>query len=107
MQAYIQRLLTKIAKRGYEQDFGLTETASVITWIYPAADLILSRPADAAHSEYNGMAKVAQQLLIDSILSSSARLEYGSLLRTFPFPPTWARLQSVLHHLGAALPTIG
>lgn len=65
----------------------------------PALDIIKSRLADAAHSEYAGMARRCQTLLIEAILTPASAKMYAAELRRFPFPLGWGRLQSPIHHL--------
>lgn len=69
--------------------------------ITPSLDIIRSRPIDAAHSEYQGLAR---QLLIvifedPGILTAGACEEINEVFRNFSFPPGWKRLQSPSRHL--------
>lgn len=52
----------------------------------PALDIILSRPADLAHSEYNGLSQLMHNLLIKAELLLVAQIEYAKLLRNFLLP---------------------
>ena len=79
----------------------MAEDLPVLPRLSPALDLVMSRPIDAAHSEYNGLGNLMHFLLRDGILTKSARSEYAIQLRTWPFPPGWPRLQSPVHHLSS------
>ena len=79
--------------------WGLAEKLTPLVKLTPALDIIRSRPADPAHSEYSGMAKQAQLLLVEAILTPEAQGQYAAELRRFPFPPGWGRLQSPIRHL--------
>ncbi|KAL9593508.1 MAG: hypothetical protein Q9219_007519 [cf. Caloplaca sp. 3 TL-2023] len=81
------------------QSMGMRKDQSPLVDLTPALDILRSRPFDAAHSEYAGIAKQAQQVLFEAILTPTAQDEYCSELRRFPFPPSWARLQSPKYHL--------
>jgi hypothetical protein len=67
----------------------------------PALDIILTRPSDPAHSEFQGLAKLLHGLLYNAILTESAKKEYTQILRVFPFPQGWSRLQSPYFYLGS------
>ena len=90
---------SKAAKTRFCVEWGLSLQQSPLVRIAPALDIILSRPADPAHSEYAGMARQAHHLLIDAILTAEGRRAYITELQHFRFPPGWGRLQSPLHHL--------
>jgi hypothetical protein len=85
----------------YGTEWGLNPTLCdpPLTQISPALDLILTRPADPAHSEYGGLASLSHEMFVQAVLTTAAGKEYNNFLRSFPFPPGWARLQSPLHHL--------
>ena len=84
----------------YASKWGLATSYPPLLKMAPAIDIILSFPGDPAHSEYSGQSKRLHELLIEGILSPKAVKLYASFLRTtFPFPPTFARLQSPVHHL--------
>jgi hypothetical protein len=80
------------------RDSGMADSVPLIK-ISPALDLILTRPVDPAHSEYGGQSKQLHELLVETILSAAGSRSYAITLRRFPFPPSWPRLQSPLHHL--------
>jgi hypothetical protein len=92
----------KLSKSNYKHMcsiWGFAEVESALLQQTPALDVIMSRPADAAHSEFAGIAKQLQLLLVEAILSPHGQRLYAAELRRFPFPPGWARLQSPVHHL--------
>ena len=91
--------LLKTDKAKYAQKWGLSPEAPALIKLSPALDVILTRPADPAHSEFNGLAKQMHTLLLRSILTTIAGKEYAAQLRQFPFPTGYSRLQSPLHHL--------
>lgn len=72
---------------------------SPLSIIAPSLDIVRSRPTDAAHSEYAGIAKQSQHVLFDAILTPRAQIAFCIELRGFPFPTGWAKLQSPMHHL--------
>ena len=85
----------------YFRSLGMQEEQTPLIAISPSLDLIRSRPGDAAHSEYAGIAKQAQYVLFEAVLTDSAATEYCAELRSFPFPSGWGRLQSPKHHLSS------
>ncbi|KAI9748387.1 MAG: hypothetical protein M4579_007241 [Chaenotheca gracillima] len=93
------KVLHATKRKKFCQDWGLKETPPPLMEITPALDIIRSRPADLAHSEFAGMAKQAQVLLMEAILTVDGQKAYAQEFRRFPFPPGWGRLQSPLHHL--------
>jgi hypothetical protein len=95
----MESLKTATDKRTYGSQWGLSEERPALIDISPALDLILSRPPDPAHSEYQGMTALLHGLLVDGILTPTAQKSYGRVLRLWPFPPDWERLQSPIHHL--------
>ncbi|KAI9747998.1 MAG: hypothetical protein M4579_007339 [Chaenotheca gracillima] len=91
----------KTQKASFHQHLGMTPLPSPLVNIAPALDIIRSRPSDPAHSEYLGIAEPAHALLIHDILTNRGQVAYNEVLRHFPFPPGWARLQSPLRHFGS------
>ena len=65
------------------------ERAAALAEIAPALDILLSRPADPAHSDYQGL---THKCTI-SLLTPQASRVYAALFRRFPFPPSWPRVQ--------------
>ncbi|KAH0021137.1 hypothetical protein KCU78_g6244, partial [Aureobasidium melanogenum] len=93
--------LNRAAMDKFARDWGLDTTSPVLHKLCPALDLIVTRPADPAHSEYNGISKLLHHLLIETILTKNAAKEYSNVLRSFPFPPGWAHLPNPQYHLGS------
>ena len=60
----------------------------------PALDIIRTRPTGPAHSEFNGIPKLARELLVNAILTVDGQRNYISQLQFYPFPQGWGRLQS-------------
>jgi hypothetical protein len=98
MRREISGLKTAAARKEYGTAWGMGDTVPALASITPALDLILSRPPDPAHSEYQGMSELMHGLLLDSILTEAGKKSYSSTLRNWPFPSGWGRLQSSLHH---------
>ncbi|KAI1430422.1 hypothetical protein GGR50DRAFT_699089 [Xylaria sp. CBS 124048] len=74
----------------------------VLGTLFPALDMIRSRPVDAAHSEYQGMSRILHNLMFKdqiSLLTPTAITEACSVYQSFPTPPKWGRLQSPKRHL--------
>jgi hypothetical protein len=90
---------TNAKTNAYAAQWGLGTTNPALADISPALDLIMSRPPDPAHSEYQGITELMHTLLLGGILSEAGKEAYARNLRTWPFPPGWGRLQSPLHHL--------
>ena len=88
-------------KNEYAKLHGLDREEPPLPTISPALDIIVTRPSDPAHSEYGGIAKSMHILLMEAILTGPGAKSYAEQLRSFPYPPGWARLQSPLHHLGS------
>lgn len=87
-------------KSAYSTQWGLDDTPSLSS-ISPALDLVMTRPSDPAHSEYQGLSLLMHDFLKDTILTAKAMEEYHAVLRKHPFPPGWGRLPSPIHHLGS------
>jgi hypothetical protein len=90
---------TKRDREKYATKWGLDTVPSPLVDISPALDILLSRPSDPAHSEYQGLARLMHSLLLDTVLTTASGKEYAAVLRSFPFPPSWPRVQGPIHHL--------
>lgn len=101
MRKELTSLKTKTKQIAYGRDTGLSVESPSLVTISPALDIILSRPSDPAHSEYGGVTKLAHLLLMNAILTPTGQMKYGVVLRGFPYPPGWSRLQSPQHHLNS------
>jgi hypothetical protein len=99
MRNDMNALRTKAMREKYASTWGLDVEEPCLAKISPALDLILSRPGDPAHSEYNGLTRIMHNILLDTILTPAAAKSYAAVLRSFPFPPSWPRIQGPLHHL--------
>ncbi|KAL9036395.1 MAG: hypothetical protein Q9180_004325 [Flavoplaca navasiana] len=86
-------------REAYATLWGLSTEEPALVRLFPALDIIRTRPSDPAHSEYAGLCKQLHQLLLDAILSPSAVELYAGVLRRWPFAPGFARVQSPIHHL--------
>ncbi|GAW12819.1 hypothetical protein ANO14919_021900 [Xylariales sp. No.14919] len=78
------------------------DLVKILSTLFPALDLIRSRPADAAHSEYSGLARYLHRFFFQdkyALLTPKALNTAGELFQHFPLPPGWARLQSPRTHL--------
>ena len=82
---------------------GMVVEAPMLSIITPALDLLRTRPADTAHSEYGGLTKMLHMLLVDQVLTPTGMTQYAKTLRIFPSPPGWKRLQSPHHVLSYSL----
>ena len=96
MRSDMNALRTKGERERYATRWGLDTEEPCLVKISPALDLILSRPGDPAHSEYTG---IMYNMLLDTILTPAAAKSYAAILRSFPFPPGWPRVQGPIHHL--------
>ncbi|KAJ5558990.1 hypothetical protein N7461_002962 [Penicillium sp. DV-2018c] len=59
-------------------------------------------PVGSTHSSItsdSGISKLAQQILVEDILSPYGRGQFLIKLHSFPFPPGWGRLQSPITSL--------
>jgi len=90
---------TKREREIYAAKWGMNIDSSPLVAISPALDIIMTRPGDPAHSEYNGLGRLMHEILIQAVLTTQALKSYVRTLRMFPFPKGWGRLQSPLHHL--------
>jgi hypothetical protein len=63
----------------------------------PSLDLIRSRPLDAPHSEWRGLGRILQALLIQEILTKAGASAYLQAFQKFPFRHNWPRIQSPLY----------
>ncbi len=77
----------------------LSEEFSSLEKITLTLDLIISRSADSAHSEYVDLAKFVQEVLFIAILTKKTQIEYVQCLQHFQFSSEWEQLQSSLTHL--------
>ena len=100
-QRHVAAMSPGIQRNNYCTTHGLATHDPVgrpaLAEITPAFDLIMTRPADAAHSELQGMAKMMHSLLVEAILTPTGLTKYCCVLIQVPFPVGWGRLQSPMH----------
>ena len=101
MQRAMSEMPTQEARDDFGTQWGINNPEPALVTISPAADLVLTRPPDPAHSEYAGMTKMMHLFLRDVVMTVSARDEYANMLRRWPFPRGASRLMSPLHHLNS------
>jgi hypothetical protein len=77
MRKQMESLKTAADKRTYGSQWGLGEKRPALVDISPALDLILSRPPDPAHSEYQGITALSHGFFLDRILTPTAQKSYG------------------------------
>ena len=99
MRKVLDSLQTINARNKFCTKWGMSLEPPCLSSISPALDLILSRPGDPAHSEYNGVSKLMHTLILETILTKRAAELYAVQLRKFPFPPGWPRVQNPVKHL--------
>ena len=58
MQKDVEASATKVDKEKYATKWGLDTAHPVLVDITPALDILLSRPGDPAHSEYQGLSRI-------------------------------------------------
>ncbi|KAI2473598.1 hypothetical protein F4781DRAFT_379564 [Annulohypoxylon bovei var. microspora] len=85
----------------YGSQWGMVTPHPALETIAPVLDLMLTRPFDPCHSEYNGLFCLSHFLLRDAIFTVPSVDEYTLALRVFQFPPGARRLQSPKHHLSS------
>lgn len=103
-RAFVRRMeASKTAREKAAHQFGLALEDPALMSVLPALDIIKSRPADAAHSEYGGLTKMFHLLFVDQVLTPTGIIEYSKALRRFPIPPSWRVLQSPQHVLQYSL----
>lgn len=72
MRKQMNNLRTATQRNQYGKDWGLAPRKPPLQQISPALDLILSRPADPAHSEYGGITRMMHEMLLEGILTPVA-----------------------------------
>ena len=83
----------------FASQWGLSPEEPALFRLFPALDIIVTRPSDPAHSEYAGLCKQLHQLLLEAILTAQATEQYATAMKQWPFAPGFPRLQSPVHHL--------
>ena len=85
-------------RKKHWQSLGLRPQPSAIERISPALDLILGRSYDIPHSEWKGLGRLLQDMLI-SVLCPSGLASYVHEFMWFPTPSTWPRIQNPARYL--------
>jgi len=101
---YLRRLHSRkkaTARIAALKRLGMAEEESPIIRITPALDLISTRPADAAHSEYHGISKKALIVLLEDVIQKRFLGSFVHALNSIQFPPGWSRLQSPVTHINS------
>lgn len=78
---------------------GLAIEQSPVVGISPALDMFVTRPSNAAYSEYQGISKRALTALVDHIISPRFRDAFAARLQVMHMPTGWGWLQSIATHL--------
>src|SRR6266513_290036 len=86
-------------RKKYLSSLGMGESTPPIVSICPALDLIQSRAPDAPHSDFQGLTRLMQELLVTVILTKPGSIAYTHEFQPFPMKPGWNRLQSPLHYI--------
>jgi hypothetical protein len=86
-------------QKKYLTSKGLSSNPSPLETLAPTLNLILSRPPDILHSEWNGLGIRLQALLLNSILNKHGQSKYLAAFQRFKSPSKWPRLQSPLRYL--------
>ena len=86
-------------KTAYLQEMGIKENSPAVARLVPSLDLILSRTYDAPHSEWRGLGRILQSLLITRILSKRGGQSYIKAFQHFRYPSGWPRIQSPIFYI--------
>lgn len=79
--------------------YGFSAQATPLTKISRAMDITRDMPSDPCHSELAGMMKIAVNVLLHDIFTPTGKTRFSNILREFPMPQGWQKLQSPQHHL--------
>ena len=88
-------------RKNHLKDHGLQESCSPFEHLTPAVDLVMSRTCDIPHSEWKGLSRVLQDLLMEEILTAQGRRAYVKAFQHFPMPTGWPRIQNPSTHRGS------
>lgn len=90
------------ARIKYFQSLGMQDLPSTIQQrLSPCLDLVQSFPVDAPHACCGGLVRMAQDLLIDSILRPNEADGYSASFSSLQMPPGWPRIQNPIKHRGS------
>ncbi|KAF1935730.1 hypothetical protein EJ02DRAFT_428167 [Clathrospora elynae] len=83
------------------QELGLAKDQAPLQIITPALDLFRTRPPDAVHSEWKGIARQTILLLFEDILKPSFHDAFAREFAALPTPPDWPRNQNIKCYNGS------
>ncbi|KZZ97802.1 hypothetical protein AAP_00063 [Ascosphaera apis ARSEF 7405] len=86
-------------KEEIRKRFGFSMEPTPLTKISRAMDITRDMPSDPCHSELAGMMKIAVNVLLGDIFTPTGKTKFSNILREFPMPQGWQKLQSPLHYL--------
>ena len=100
---YAQSLPSKSARAAAESKLGIYSEPKLVNTLmrlFPALDLLRTRLADTAHSEFASLARVLTDFLFEDegFLHERYRKELAFVFQSFPFPPRWTRIQNPKTH---------
>ena len=98
-ESAIKDLVTAASRNAFTKDTGIRMQTPPMAKLAPALDLIQSRAYDAPHSEWRGLGRILQTLLITSILTKGGKVAFLKSFQNFQFPPGWKRIQSPLYYV--------
>ena len=96
---HADRWLQGAKKKKFLKERGMRMEPPPLVKLCPALDLILGRPYDVPHSEWRGLGRILQSLLMREILTKAGADAYLKAFQSFRFPPGWSRIQSPLHYI--------
>ncbi|KAI9688924.1 MAG: hypothetical protein M1820_010214 [Bogoriella megaspora] len=91
----------KRSREKFFREYGMAIEQSPLVNLTPALDIIKSRPSDAAHSEYQGIARHVLSLLFSTILTEPGQNAFVQELSSHPLPPGYTRFQNAKRHLAS------
>lgn len=94
---------SKTAIESKSKEFGMADGWPALLTVLPGLDIVRTRPADPAHSEFGGITKMLHLLIVSEVFTPKGMTEYAKVLRKFPMFPGWSSLQSPNHVLQYSL----
>jgi hypothetical protein len=88
-------------KREIFQELGLAPKEPPLQALTPALDLFRSRPPDAVHSEWKGIARQMITLLFEDIIKNEFHDRFATEFAQLPIPPGWPRNQNIKRYHGS------
>ncbi|KAI5299975.1 hypothetical protein KEM56_002840, partial [Ascosphaera pollenicola] len=95
----IEQAQTLKQKEALRRFSGFATDESPLYQISRAMDITCDMPSDPCHSKLAGLTKIAVTVLMEEVFTPAGRAEFGKVLRSFPMPQGWQKLQSPEHHL--------